>query len=261
MSPLAWAVAVGVLAGLGAALLLVRSGLFPAGPRPPEDGPGDADVVRARLAPDDLRAIRDDIQGLHVVRADLKRVGDLLDRLLEETVESRRRLEPPRPETGGPARDAPRERGWDAAPAGGYPWEQGGWGRGGEARRDDRAAGFDPDPQPRVPAAGDADWTVPAAARPRGPSPDALPVEASNDAVVASERHPPEAWLERVAGEGEVWLNPGVALSDAALQRWSTFFDWEGRDPGARYQATRPAAVTWSGGAGTMLRKGTARPV
>jgi hypothetical protein len=79
-----------------------------------------------------------------------------------------------------------------------------------------------------------------------------------NDAVVSSERHPPEAWLERRGGEGEVWLNAEVTLSDAGLQRWSTFFDWERRDPGARYQATRPATVTSSG---SLVSKGAARPL
>jgi hypothetical protein len=83
-------------------------------------------------------------------------------------------------------------------------------------------------------------------------------VEAKNDAVVASERHPPEAWMERTGGGSEVWLNPAVTLTDPALQRWSTFFDWERREPGARYQATRPAVVSSSG---SVVRKGMARPL
>src|SRR5215216_2504560 len=98
MSPLAWAAA-GAMAGFGAALVLVRNGLVPAwlmrggsgadgrGGSPishgrTANGAGAGDTVCVRLAYDDLKLIRDDIQGLHVIRTDLKHIGDLLDRLL-----------------------------------------------------------------------------------------------------------------------------------------------------------------------------------
>ncbi|HEV2733571.1 MAG TPA: hypothetical protein VGV85_01995 [Longimicrobiaceae bacterium] len=263
MSPLAWA-AVGAVAGLGAALVLVRSGLVPAWLMRGGSGAdganetGAGDTMRVRLAYDDLRLIREDIQGLHVVRTDLQRVGDLLERLLEETMASQRRPSLPQPEPGGSTRDAFPEQAWDTSPAGRFPWEQGGRGRGREVQHDDHDKGCDPDPRPRAPALSDPAWPTTAAAQPREPSPDAVYVEANNDAVVRSERHPPEAWLERRGGEGEVWLNPRVALTDPALQRWSTFFDWERREPGARYQATRPAVVTASG---SVVNKGMARPL
>jgi hypothetical protein len=269
MSPLLWAAA-GAVAGIAAALVLVRKGLVPAwltGGGPGADGGDGADgadetgagePMRVRLAYDDLRLIHDDIQGLHVVRTDLQRVGDLLDRLLEETMAFQRRLNPPRPEPGGPSRDSFRERARDTPPGGGYPWQQGGRGREREVQFDDHPGGFDPSPQPRAPAPGGSSWSAPAAAQPREPSPDAVSVEADNDAVVPSDRHPPEAWLERRGGEGEVWLNPRVALTDPALQRWSTFFDWERREVGARYESTRPAVVTSSG---SVANKGMARPL
>jgi hypothetical protein len=114
------------------------------------------------------------------------------------------------------------------------------------------------DPQPHAPVPGGSGWSAPAAAQAREPSAEAVFVEASNDAVVSSDRHPPEAWLERRGGEGEVWLNPRVTLTDPALQRWSTFFTWERREPGARYEATRPAVVT---SAGSVVSKGVARPL
>ncbi|HEX8694437.1 MAG TPA: hypothetical protein VF746_18590 [Longimicrobium sp.] len=231
MSPLAWAAA-GALVGLGAALVLVRSGLVPFGRRRPENEPGAADGGRVRLAHDDLRAIRDDIQGLHVVRGDLRHIAGLLERLLEETMAFQRtRVIASRPEPAdGSTRDAFREPVRETSP--------------------------EPSPIP-----GAAAWSAHTFAQPREPSPDAVSVEASNDAVVPSVRHPPEAWLERRGGEGEVWLNPRVALTDPALQRWSTFFDWERREPGARYQADRPAVVTWSASGGSVLRKGVARPL
>lgn len=263
MSPLLWAAA-GALAGLGAALVLVRSGPGRAWLRRGRSGgdganeTGGGDTMRVRLAYDDLRQIRDDIQGLHVVRTDLQRVGGLLERLLEETMASQRRQGPTGPGPGGPTRDALREPVRDPDPAGAFPWQQGWRGREKEVQHDRRDEGFDPDPQLRAPALGEPAWFAPAAAQPREPAPDAVYVEANNDAVVPSERHPPEAWLERRGGEGEVWLNPRVTLTDPALQRWSTFFDWERREPGARYQATRPAVVTSSG---SVVNKGMARPL
>ncbi|MBV9772898.1 MAG: hypothetical protein JO040_03070 [Gemmatimonadetes bacterium] len=255
MSPLAWAAA-GAVAGLGVALVLVRSRLLTAR----RHGPDTADTARVRLDHDDLKLIRDDIQGLHVVRTDLRHLGDLLERLLEEAVAFHgTRLDPSRPEPGGSARDTFRDRVRDTSTAGGYPWQQGG--RKREAQYDDRRGGFDPDPRPRAPVPADPAWATPAAAQPREPSPDAVHVEASNDAVLPSVRHPPEAWLERRGGDDEVWLNPRVTLTDPALQRWSTFYDWERREPGARYQTLRPAVVMWSGDSGMVLRKGMARPL
>lgn len=263
MSALAWA-AVGAVASLGAALVLVRSGLVSGwlmrggSDAGRASGTGAGDTMRVRLAYDDLKLIRDDIHGLHVVRTDLQRVGDLLERLLDETMTFQRQLAPSRTEPAGSPPHAFRERGRDTVPAGGYPWQQGGRSREREVRHDDPGDGFDLDPWTRAPAPDDAAWPAPASAQPREPSPDAVYVEANNDAVVPSERHPPEAWLERRGGEGEVWLNPRVTLTDPALQRWSTFFDWERREPGARYQATRPAVVTSSG---SVVAKGKARPL
>jgi hypothetical protein len=279
MSPLAWAVA-GALAGLGAALALVRNGLLPAwlvrsgpsgngrGGPPASPGPASSEVgtggtVCVRLAYDDLKLIRDDIRDLHVVRTDLQRVGDLLERLLEEAMAFQRaRLDPPRPEpAGGSARDAFREPVRDPSPVRGATWRQGGRGLEMEVRHDEHAGGFDPNYPTRTRPAGDPAYPAPAAALPREPPADAVYVEATNDTVAPSVRHPPEAWLERRGGDGEVWLNSRVTLADPALQRWSTFFDWERREPGARYQALRPAVVTWSGDSGILLRKGVARPL
>lgn len=276
MSPLACAAA-GAVAGLGAALVLVRNGLVPAwlirggsdgagrggSPAPrgrPADEAGAADTVCVRLAYDDLKLIRDDIRDLHVVRTDLQRVGDLLERLLEETMAFQRaRVDPARPEPGrGAFREPAGEAAPERPPLHGASWRQGTHGLGMEVRHDDRGGGFDPNPPAR---ARDPGYPTPAVAPPREPPLDAVYVEANNDAVVPSDRHPPEAWLERRGGDGEVWLNPRVTLTDPALQRWSTFFDWERREPGARYQAVRPAVVTWSGNGGRVLRKGVARPL
>ncbi|HYH79773.1 MAG TPA: hypothetical protein VEX86_08240 [Longimicrobium sp.] len=127
-------------------------------------------------------------------------------------------------------------------------------------QHDETEGGFDPNPA-RPPALGDPAYNLPSIAPQRAPSHDAVFVEAKDDVIMPSERHPPEAWLERMGGDGEVWLNPRVPLTDPALQRWSTFFDWERREPGGRYQATRPARVSWSGSSGTVLSKGTARPL
>jgi len=263
MSSLAWAAA-GAVAGLGVALVLFRKGLVPAWLMRGADGGGDGrsllshggtangggagDTVCVRLARHDLELIRDDIQGLHVIRTDLQRVGDLLGRLLEETMAFQRRLDPPRPgPAGGPARGGFREPVRDTPPEpsslGGAAWRQEGRDPDPRVQHDQLNGGFDPNP------------------RTREPSPDAVFVEANNDAVVHSVRHPPEAWLERRGGQDEVWLNPRVPLTDPALQRWSTFFDWERREPGARYQVNRPAVVTWSGSGGSVLRKGVARPL
>jgi hypothetical protein len=277
MSPLAWAAA-GAVAGLGTALVLVRSGLLPARllrGGTPGDGRGGSplsrgrtanetgagDTVCVRLAYDDLKLIRDDVQGLHVLRTDLQRVGDLLERLLEEAMAFQRtRVDPSRRDPGdGSARDAFRERVRDTPPAGGGTWRQGGRGMEMEVRHDD--GGFDPNYPARARTPGEPGYPTPALAQPREPPPDAVYVAASHDAVVPSERHPPEAWLERRGSDGEVWLNSRVALTDPALQRWSTFFDWERREPGARYQAMLPAVVTWSGDSGAVVRKGVARPL
>ncbi|HEX2189389.1 MAG TPA: hypothetical protein VHG51_10850 [Longimicrobiaceae bacterium] len=267
MSDLAW-FAAGAMAGVGAMLLLARRGLLPLGRGRRRTEPGAADRVRVvSLAPEDLKLIRSDIRGLDVVRADLQRVGDLLERLLEVTVELHQaRVDAPRPEPAGrPARGGVREPVRNPspgpAPLSGATWRRGGSDPGPLVRHDERDGGFDPNLDAPAPAWVDPASPAPSAAHLAAPSADALNVEAKDDAVVPSPRHPAEAWLERRGGSGEVWLNPQVPLTDPALQRWSTFFEWERREPGARYQATRPAVVSWSGTAGTVVRKGLARPV
>jgi hypothetical protein len=260
MNALLW-IAVGAAAGVAAGLVLVRGGMFSS--RRKRGGPGShgapvpqpwtanssGGAVRVRLAAEDLAVLHEDIQKLHVVRTDLHRVGDLLERLLEEAVDFRR-TQSPRPEPA--AESARRDTSPHLSPI-----------PGAAPRREDRAPALrvqqDPgfDPNTHTPAAADIAWSAPAAAEPAGPPPGAVHVEASNDIVVASERHPPEAWLERTSGGAEVYLNPRVPLTDPALQRWSTFFDWERREPGARYQASRPAVVSASG---SVVRKGMARP-
>lgn len=244
MSFYVWAA--GALAVLAGALLLIRA-LFFSRPRRGSDADGrppasqtwtalgNGGMVRVRLAPEDLKLIRDDIQALHVIRTDLNRIADLLNRLLEEAMAvDPARVNPPRP-AGARARVGAGEPGRRITPepVQGAPLRDPGL-------RVQHDGGFDPSPIP--------------AAQPREPSPDAANVEASHDIVVSSVRHPPEAWMER----GEVWLNPRVTLTDPALQRWSTFFDWERREPGARYQTVRPAAVAASGG---VVHKGLARPL
>lgn len=268
MSALLW-IAVGAVAGIAAALLarsLARA-------RPVPDGSGTqaaspvpqawaasrtGEAVRVRLAAEDLAVIREDIQKLHVVRTDLHRVGDLLERILEDMMEFRA-THSPRPEpTAGPVRGLIREPVRDTSPNHSPSLDA-------ALRRVDRdlhvgrephGAGYNPILP--GPAPVDPGWSAPAAAEPAGPPPGAAHVEASNDVVISSERHPPEAWLERRGGDAEVYLNPRVTLTDPALQRWSTFFDWERREPGARYQATRPAVVSPSG---SVVRKGMARPL
>jgi len=265
MTTVGWIVGAVVL--LAAALVLVLS--FARGRRMQSGTPGAVsqtwagngvgDAVSVRGVREDLRMIRDEIRWLHVMRTDLHRVGDLLERLLEETmVLQQTRMSPPRPEpAGGPVRDtfqAPvRGTRAEPSPVRSTAWRDEPRDFGAPVRPDELDWGGDPTPPP-APA-----WS--AAAAPREPSANAVHVEASHDTVVRSERHPPEAWLERRGGDQEVWLNPRVALTDPALQRWSTFFDWERREPGARYEAVRPAVVTWSGSAGSVLRKGVARPV
>lgn len=283
MSPFAWAAA-GAVVGLSAALVLVRKGLLPAwlagggsvgkgrGGSPvfhgqAESEAGARDTVRVRLESGDLKPLRDDIQGLHVLRTDIQRVGELLERLMEEAAFQRTRVEPPRPEpepAGGPARDAFREpvRGTspDPSPMPGATWRQGGRGFGMEVQHDERGGGFDPNLDAPAPARGDPAYRTPVA-HINAPPADAVNVEAKDDTVIPSPRHPAEAWLERTGGRGEVWLNPQVPLTDPALQRWSTFFNWERRAPGSRYHATQPAIVSWSGNAGTVLHKGEAKPL
>jgi hypothetical protein len=259
MSGLVWAAA-GALAGVAAALVLFRGGVFSGrrgsgadvSPLPQAwaaNGAGDA--VRVRLAANDLAVIREDIQKLHVIRSDIRRIGDLLERLLEEAVEPRQ-THPSPAEPAASTRDPFREPVRDTSSIPGTP------------RRDERDLRVRQEPRDAQsvpvlpgPAPIDSVWSAPAAAEPAGPPPGAVHVEAVNDLVVTSERHPPEAWLERRGGEAEVYLNPRVPLTDPALQRWSTFFDWERREPGARYRATRPALVSASGG---VVRKGAARP-
>ncbi|HEX8213253.1 MAG TPA: hypothetical protein VF584_23965 [Longimicrobium sp.] len=269
MSTLLWIVAgVAVLAG---ALLLARAWVMRGGSRAVEHVPppspamrmvnraGATDAVTVRLDRDDLRSIREEIRELHVIRDDIQRVADLLQQGLSGALAAEQpRVSPPRPEaTGGPARDAyrnpVRDAGRDPSPVYGAEWQDDARHLGLRAGRDELTWGNDP-----APTSFDSGVTAPAAAPPYEPSSAAVPVEAKNDAVTSSERYPPEAWLERRAGVVEVWLNPRVPLSDAALQRWSTFFDWERRDPAARYQATRPATVTSSG---SLVSKGAARPL
>ncbi|HEX8452416.1 MAG TPA: hypothetical protein VF647_09985 [Longimicrobium sp.] len=269
MNALLWSLAgVGVLAG---ALLLARAWRMREGPRAAEYVPPPSPVMRmvnragaedgatVRLHGDDLRSIREEIRGLHVLRDDIRHVADLLQQGLSGALAAEQpRVSPSRPEPmGGTARDAYRDPVRDArrdpSPVYGGAWQDDARQLGLRSGRDEHTRGSDP-----APFAFDSVVTPPAAAQPYEPSSTAAPVEARNDAVVPSDRHPPEAWLEHRGGEREVWLNPRVPLSDAALQRWSTFFGWERREPGARYQATQPAVVA---SAGTVLRKGTARPL
>lgn len=268
MTTLAWIVGAVVL--LGAALVLFVS--FARTRRMHSGTPGAVsqawaangvgDAVSVRGVREDLRVIRDEIRGLHVMRTDLHRVGDLLERLLEETMLLQQtRVSPPRPEpAGGTSRDSYRapvqQTRPEPTPVQSTAWRDEPRDFGARVRPDDHDWGGDPAPPPATAAPA---WS--AAAAPREPSASAVHVEASHDTVVGSERHPPEAWLERKGGEAEVWLNPRVPFTDPALQRWSTFFEWERRDPGARYEAVRPAVVTWSGSAGSVLRKGLARPL
>ncbi|HEY0152207.1 MAG TPA: hypothetical protein VGB92_09430 [Longimicrobium sp.] len=269
MITLLWIVAgVGVLAG---ALLLARAWLMREGPRAAQHVPppspafrmvnraGAEDVATVRLDRDDLRSIREEIRGLHVIREDIRHVADLLQQGLSGALAAEQpRVSPPRPDAmGGTARDAFRDPVRDArrdpSPVHGIAWQDDARHLGLRGGREEITWGSDP-----APAAFDSVAAPPAAGQSYEPSSGSAPVEARNDAVVSSDRHPPEAWLERRGGEGEVWLNPRVPLSDAALQRWSTFFVWERREAGARYQSTKPAVVATSG---TVLRKGTARPL
>jgi hypothetical protein len=265
MSSLVW-IAVGAVIGI-ATVLIVAGGRLAARRGPVNDeraspipigamarGPGD--TVRVRLAAEDLQLICREIERLHVLRTDIQRIGAQLERVLQETMDQGARVSQPRAEPSGPprgpAREGPRElmRSTEPTPV------LGGWQR--EARDPVVPVQRDEPFDARAPVPGGSGWSAPAAAQAREPSAEAVFVEASNDAVVSSDRHPPEAWLERRGGEGEVWLNPRVTLSDPALQRWSTFFTWERREPGARYEATRPAVVTSAGG---VVSKGTARPL
>jgi hypothetical protein len=218
-------------------------------------------VVTVRLAREDLKLIQAEIQSLHGIRDDIRHVADLLQQGLSGALAAEQtRLSPPRPEPrGGTAREAfqePAGESWSKpSPVAPSPWPPKADDQDLRGHQNDRGRGFDVS-QP-TPVAGPA-WNAPASAHTHEPSSHAEPVEAKDDAVVASQRHPPEAWLERKGGESEVWLNARATLTDAGLQRWSTFFDWERREPGARYQATRPARVTSSG---SLVSKGAARPL
>lgn len=265
MSTLLWTLAgVAVLAG---ALLLALVRLRGGSGHPPRTVPPNSaawttnnanagDVVTVRLAREDLKLILAEIQSLYAIRDDIRHVADLLQQGLSGALAAEQTpVRPPRAEpAGGTARDAFRQPARPPAPE---PAQL----RGGSwpptprdpdlrVQRDELDWGGDPMPATPVPG-----WNALAAVPPHEPSSSAEPVEARNDVVVHSERHPPEAWLER---KSEVWLNARVTLTDAGLQRWSTFFDWERREPGARYQATRPATVTSSG---SLVSKGSARPI
>ncbi|HLL84093.1 MAG TPA: hypothetical protein VK420_15625 [Longimicrobium sp.] len=268
MSTFLWIV-VGVALVAGALLLAsarLRGGsTLPARAAPPiapawtTNSAGAADVFTVRLAREDLKLIQADIQYLHGIRDDIRHVADLLQQGLSgalATEQTRGDAPPPQPSGGGRPdayRDAGRNSEREPAATHGAAWRDDARDLGLHVQRDEFVWGSDP-----TPALADPAWSAPAAAQPHEPSPAAEPVEASNDAVISSQRHPPEAWLERKGGESEVWLNARVTLTDAGLQRWSTFFDWERREPGARYQTTRPARVTSSGG---LVSKGVARPL
>jgi len=272
MITLFWIV-VGVAIHVGALLLarawVTRGGAAvpghaatPVAPPWMASGAGAGDVVTVRLAREDLKLIQAEIQDLQVIRDDIRHVADLLQQGLSGALAAEQtRLDAPRPQpAGGPGPDAYRgtvrnsER--EPAPIHGAAWQDDARDLGLRGQRDEFVWASDP-----APAQADSAWNASAAAQPREPSRDAVHVEASNDAVIRSERYPPEAWLERKGSDAEVWLNPRVTLTDPALQRWSTFFDWERREPGARYQADRPAVVTWSGSTGSVLYKGVARPL
>jgi hypothetical protein len=95
-----------------------------------------------------------------------------------------------------------------------------------------------------------------------GPPANAVSVEARDDRIVASSSYPPEAWLEvSGAAEARVTLNPAVRLNEYALQRLSTFFEWEGRRPDSTYETVSPASVKWDDGArvGVLVSRGRAR--
>jgi hypothetical protein len=251
MSSLLWTL--GSAALIVGVLLLVRT-LFFAGPRRGSEGDGQPPASQTwttmgtggavvRLAPEDVKQIRHDIRILHDMHSELRRVSDLLARILDETRATRpARVNPPEPRFG-PARAAAEQPGRYTSPelVQGAPSQRTERDPGVRVRHD---GAFDPNPLPPAPGV----------AQPREPSPGAVHVEASHDLVVPSDRHPPEAWMER----DEVWLNPRFTLTDPALQRWSTFFDWERREPGARYHTERPAVVTVAGG---VVRKGMARPL
>jgi hypothetical protein len=270
MSTILWIV-VGVAVLVGALLLAsvwLRGGAsFTARPAPPispawmASGAGPGDVVTVRLAREDLKLILAEIQNLHGIRDDIRHVADLLQQGLSGALAAEQtRVSPPRPEPrGGTAREAfqePVRESWSKpSPVAPGPWPPKADDQDPRVHPDDRGRGFDSNPHART---ADPAWSAPAAAQPHEPSSAAEPVEASNDTVLSSQRHPPEAWLERKGGESEVWLNARVTLTDAGLQRWSTFFDWERREPGARYQATRPARVTSTG---SLVSKGAARPI
>jgi uncharacterized coiled-coil protein SlyX len=97
------------------------------------------------------------------------------------------------------------------------------------------------------------------------PPANAVLVEARDDRIIATSSFPPEAWLKPGPGpaEGEVTLNPMVALNENALRRLSTFFEWQGERPGSAYETLRPAVVRWDSGQriGTFQMRGAARPL
>jgi len=104
-------------------------------------------------------------------------------------------------------------------------------------------------------------WDAPAVS---GPPENAIMVEARDDRIVATSSFPPEAWLQVGPGpaEGQVRLNPVVALNENALRRLSTFFEWQGERPGSTYETIEPAEVRWDSGQriGTFIKRGSARP-
>lgn len=184
----------------------------------------------------------EDARQLQLIRDDLWKVKDTVERVLEEVsplagriervAETLRRPEPPSGVVPPPPRAPQRE-----------PWVE----RGEPAA----TSAFDGEPQPVAAVAVTA------------PPPNAINVEARDDRLVASDSYPPEAWLEpRGPAAGQLWLNPAVSLNEYALRRLSTFFRWEPERPGARYETETPASVQWDEGrrVGTVVSRGTARP-
>lgn len=122
------------------------------------------------------------------------------------------------------------------------------------------ALGFDPVSNPP----GEPERWERGSVAPAGPPPNALNVEARDDRIVATASFPPEAWLAVVAGSADasVTLNPAVRLNEYALQRLSTFFEWDARRPDATYHTVQPATVKWDDGArvGVLVSRGRAQP-
>jgi hypothetical protein len=96
------------------------------------------------------------------------------------------------------------------------------------------------------------------------PGPGDQPVEVRDGALILSRSLPPPAYVSATAaGQGRVYLNADVQLSEFSLPKWAEFFELRGAKPYAAYRTLRPAVVRWEEGMGRgdLIEKGVAEAI